>query len=1138
MSMLGSWGVSGPRFDTIEDWTNLARIKPQKNGAASPMKRSSSSGQLLAGEHQRALSSSASAASLQRPGMLTHGGTGRVPSSVFASNPYQVNRPGVAQAIGHTLSSGGLTSPQLGSPSHSFAIHQLPRARGQSASGNYRQQSPIAVIPPGSPLPLSPSGGRLTLIQQQTLPRSPSGVNLSGEFAAASGNTSYNPYLLTESSSGSPSQNALFRRTKTLDQRLADYLKPPRSSPGGSGGSPGHKRASTDTASPGAGRNISVHVVPHPRSPLGSLGEQLVADEAKEQVEQDQQGQEETMGPRKAKRLREEREAAEAEAKAQAKAAARAGQGKKGGKTVQVPEEEATIPEPEPAISSSDSKDTDSEDATIVSAPGASMNLRAVLRAQKAQELQAKEEKEKEKERGKPWTGVTWTDILQARNYLLAQAKAGKNTNGVTSVEKSGPTTGAAGGPASPTKTSALNASLAMQVAQHWLSTTRKDSGSKKPFNVYSLSEFQRIEYKLAVAQGAWLNMYAKEDMTKHQVSVAAIQAQATKDAASSSSSAAASHSTTSSSKAPIEFLPELIPNEQKRVSSKTRMMNMARGETPTGSSSQSLLYNTYVSCNSQYGYVRYVGRVPWATGMWVGMELVEKHPHHRFGAWVDFYHEHSAISMQMVEESNPTPQVNTVGSPTNASAAQAQMKRRASTAADSASGGTAANPTNSTAPQQQMMINTAIPRPLVLAAMLPPAKEKSAARLLAEKSDKGANEQYQPLSASVFPFIDVAAFMREGLVSCFDMHELDPGLAYFAPVESVKRVAQKAKIDSKALLSHKENQTNPFADVDELACGTPKKHEGTVDMLARYLTVSDREVLDGERNKARSIFRWICHNIRYDPTAPKGTDVISIIRHRKATGEGFAVLFHALATAGGLQALRIRGVEKTLNHRTDQVMRNKHAWNAIKIDGEWSFIDCVFSCGQFIPPDPNTKVLPGQAPLTQTTSGTFQQMFSDAYFCTPPSLFILEHFPVELIPALPTDTFKLENPSKLLPAEYNNLQLLRSTVSAAEFEKGLIPGRAFVEYHMRASQWQYHIECKQPSCQIEITAPAFILFEVDLKIKGHTIDLSQVQHVQYDGEQVCIHLIFPVPGEYICKITCKPSWRELDIYDVSHTTS
>jgi hypothetical protein len=172
-------------------------------------------------------------------------------------------------------------------------------------------------------------------------------------------------------------------------------------------------------------------------------------------------------------------------------------------------------------------------------------------------------------------------------------------------------------------------------------------------------------------------------------------------------------------------------------------------------------------------------------------------------------------------------------------------------------------------------------------------------------------------------------------------------------------------------------------------------------------------------------------------------------------------------------------------------VIRNKHAWNAIKIDGEWTFIDTVFSCGQFIHSNTNNS---NGGSSSSSSSSTFQPMFSDAYFCTPPSLFILQHFP--------TDAFG-DVYSKILPVEYNNLQLLRSTVSVNEFEKGLIPGRAFIEYHMRAAPFQYHVEAKQPSYQIEITAPSFILFDIELKSKSHSVDLTYCKHVQYDGEQV-----------------------------------
>lgn len=82
------------------------------------------------------------------------------------------------------------------------------------------------------------------------------------------------------------------------------------------------------------------------------------------------------------------------------------------------------------------------------------------------------------------------------------------------------------------------------------------------------------------------------------------------------------------------------------------------------------------------------------------------------------------------------------------------------------------------------------------------------------------------------------------------------------------------------------------------------------------------------------------------------------------------------------------------------------------------------------------------------------------------------------------------------------------------------------------SAPFTYQVECKQPSYQIEITAPAFILFDVELRLKSHVVDLSSAAHVQYDGEQVTIFLIFPVPGEYVCRVKCKPSWREIDVYD------
>jgi len=1020
-----------------------------------------------------------------------------------------------------------------------------------------------------SSLPSHQTPKRLTLVQQQSLASAAASVRPhSMSMSAADGSplgVGYNPYLLAESTlpmaagatgsgtSGTPQ----FRKTKNLEQRLAEYLKPPRAGAKTAGSGNGDTPASPDKEK----SNISVNVLLHPKSPLGSLnsptganfgtvGGDILARSAAAAAASSAAGKEEKegsgtapsspqMGPRARKAAADAAAKFAAEAKQEeARAAAQAAdlvRSVKKKKHRSAAEEEAAAAALAAAAAASEAAtkaaaaakeaaqaEEDADSSSSSSATPAAMNLRLVLKEKKAQAAAKEQERARDADAKKPWQGITWTEVVQAKMLLSQQAKSRAAA--------------AASGQPPPERDERRNPTQAVQVASALLAAQSGKSGSgKKPFNVYSLTEFQRQEYKTAVEQGKWLNMMAKED--------AAPATKSTTTAGSSGNSQ-------------VEFL----PNENKRVSSKTRVLNLAKGDVVQQSSGSGgsmsslnngpgsapppgqLLYNTYVSCNGQYGYVRFLGRVAWGTGLWVGMELVEKHSFASTGLanapWVDFYSEQSAISMQLVEETAEQ---------------KAEHKRRVR-AANSATGSVADQMAAAAegGPTSQMMLNTAIPRPLLLAAMLPPPREKAvlgkdgkitsgAGNSLQSSSDA----QYQPLSQSIFPFIDVMCFLREGLAACFEMGEVDPGLAYFAPLDSVKRVAQRPKIDSKTLLQHKEQQTNPFADVDELAIQCPKKQEATVEMLARYLTVSDREVLDGERNKARAIFRWICHNIRFDPSGQGGrghhgggaggegggaggaqpnssTDVISIIRHRRATAEGFALLFHALATAGGLACLRIRGVEKQLNSRTDQVVRQKHAWNAIKIEGEWSLVDCVYSCGQFVESvtrDPKTGQYSGER--------VFQQMFSDAYFATPPSLFILEHFP--------SDAFG-DAYAKLLPAEYNNLQLLRSVVTAQEFEKGLIPGRAFVEYQMRSSVFSYALECKQPSFQIELTAPAFILFDVELKLKSHIVDLSQCAHVAYDGEQVTIYLIFPVPGEYTCRITCKPNWRELDVYDACLT--
>ena len=53
------------------------------------------------------------------------------------------------------------------------------------------------------------------------------------------------------------------------------------------------------------------------------------------------------------------------------------------------------------------------------------------------------------------------------------------------------------------------------------------------------------------------------------------------------------------------------------------------------------------------------------------------------------------------------------------------------------------------------------------------------------------------------------------------------------------------------------------------------------------------------------------------------------------------------------------------------------HAWNAVKIDGEWKLIDLAWAAG-----------------IVDSGTGRFKQVFNDAYFFTDPEKFFHNHFP------------------------------------------------------------------------------------------------------------------------------------------------
>lgn len=186
------------------------------------------------------------------------------------------------------------------------------------------------------------------------------------------------------------------------------------------------------------------------------------------------------------------------------------------------------------------------------------------------------------------------------------------------------------------------------------------------------------------------------------------------------------------------------------------------------------------------------------------------------------------------------------------------------------------------------------------------------------------------------------------------------------------------------------------------------EKVDNTVKTYPRSFITTDkfaeRVTSDFSRDdeKARAIFTWIATNISYDlgalgrAASPGGFSyrteeerlakinkfkddlALKTMRSRKGICHGYATLYAIVAEKAGLEAVVIPGASKTfLSHIGKAPGVSDHAWNAVKINGEWKLLDVTWGAGGV---EGNTQKF------------TFD--FNDSYFFMKPEDFYLKHYP------------------------------------------------------------------------------------------------------------------------------------------------
>ena len=184
---------------------------------------------------------------------------------------------------------------------------------------------------------------------------------------------------------------------------------------------------------------------------------------------------------------------------------------------------------------------------------------------------------------------------------------------------------------------------------------------------------------------------------------------------------------------------------------------------------------------------------------------------------------------------------------------------------------------------------------------------------------------------------------------------------------------------------------------VDATVSGYPKSFDSPAKLSDRIMSDFRRE-----DERARAAFTYIAQNIKYDlvaygkPSQPvafsyttaqerdlklkKMRDELATktLRSKKGVCEGYATLYKVLCENMGLEAEIIPGTSKSHPaHIGKAPGASDHAWNAVKIAGEWKLVDATWGAG----------IVTGERP-------TFNFKFNDKYFFTEPDKFFLNHYP------------------------------------------------------------------------------------------------------------------------------------------------
>lgn len=192
-------------------------------------------------------------------------------------------------------------------------------------------------------------------------------------------------------------------------------------------------------------------------------------------------------------------------------------------------------------------------------------------------------------------------------------------------------------------------------------------------------------------------------------------------------------------------------------------------------------------------------------------------------------------------------------------------------------------------------------------------------------------------------------------------------------------------------------------------------------EILALYLAGDYTD----DASKVVAISYWISKNIKYDYKAFEKRRSFSynsdeVLKRKKALCGEYAQLFTDMCQSVGLKAEVVGGYTRGVDFLpNDTLFRSEHAWNVVKINGQWQLVDLTWANGSIVPAKQVfKKITLGTFGIPYAPKFKFEEKYRPEYLFADPRKFIKHHLPEQSMYQLlkfPISTITFEGGEKMV---------------------------------------------------------------------------------------------------------------------------